>query len=353
MRLPTIRRLSNGQRPYDLYWKFAAERHAIFERRLRGEERPWTSDRILQKFKFCNTFRAVDRVSQWGLQQVCYSDWEARQNKGDSYKLDDAERLFHIVAFRLFSRPETWGGLRAFIGEPRIRDLENGRFLHGLNEVKKRDGKLYTNAFILCANNAFGVDSKHANHAALLKSMFCNKDKDFVAQILTADSLETVYDTLHGYPLLGDFMSYQIAIDINYSELVNFSENDFTKPGPGALRGLKKCFANLGDFTPEQTIQWMVDRQDEEFERLGLEFNGLFGRKLHAIDAQGLFCETDKYCREAVPELASERSRIKAKYVQDQAPYRIFLPPKWGLDCESAYIHKATGPEQSKVEEWL
>ena len=49
----------------------------------------------------------------------------------------------------------------------------------------------------------------------------------------------------------------------------------------------------------------MVEHQQAEFERLGFEFNGLYGRPLHAIDCQGLFCELDKYCREAVPELRS------------------------------------------------
>ena len=46
--------------------------------------------------------------------------------------------------------------------------------------------------------------------------------------------------------------------------------------------------------------------------RLDFPFHGLFGRKLHGIDCRGLFCELDKYCREAVPELTSARSRIKA-----------------------------------------
>jgi len=32
-----------------------------------------------------------------------------------------------------------------------------------------------------------------------------------------------------------DFMSYQVAIDINYSELTDSSENSFMQPGPGAL----------------------------------------------------------------------------------------------------------------------
>jgi hypothetical protein len=131
---------------------------------------------------------------------------------------------------------------------------------------------------------------------------------------------------------MGDFMSYQIAIDLNYSALINFSENDFTRPGPGALRGIRKVFLDLGDYSPEDAIQWMVDRQDDEFERLGLRFTGLWGRRLHAIDCQGLFCETDKYCRAVLPDLKSARVRIKTKFRVTPESITLFFPPKWGLN---------------------
>ena len=127
-------------------------------------------------------------------------------------------------------------------------------------------------------------------------------------------------------------MSYQIAIDLNYSELVNFSENDYTQAGPGALRGIAKAFVDTGDFSPADVIHYMVDRQEQEFARLGLEFNGLFGRALHAIDCQNLFCEVDKYCREAAPELSSNRSRIKQRFVASTKPLTLFFPPKWRLE---------------------
>jgi len=53
---------------------------------------------------------------------------------------------------------------------------------------------------------------------------------------------------------------------------------------------------------------------------------------LHAIDCQGLFCETDKYCREAAPELASARKRIKARFTPTPEPIRLLFPPKWDIN---------------------
>jgi hypothetical protein len=307
-------------RIYDLYWYFASERQAIFEKRIAGLDAPWTEDVILQTYKFCNVFRAADRVSQYMIRHVCYHD--------ESCSPED--RLFQIIAFRTFSKIETWRSMRAFLGRyPTLSDLADGSFTKALDHARQENGGLYTGAFILCANNAYGQQLKHLNHVELFSHMFLADSLG--AQLLEAGSLREIYHLLHTYPLMGDFMSYQIAIDLNYSELINFSENEFTQAGPGALRGIKKCFESLGDYTPEDVILWMVDNQEKEMARLGLPFNGLRGRPLHAIDCQGLFCETDKYCREAAPELASARKRIKTKFSQSVDPIELFFPPKWGI----------------------
>lgn len=306
---------------YEIYWTFASRRQAAFEARVAGRAWPWTSDPILRMFKFCNVFRAADRVSQFMIRDVAYG-----------YGTEDsiADRIFQIVAFRTFSKIETWLGLKEQLGcNPRIEHLRNGAFERSLDAVKAANGGLYTGAFILCANKVFGYDEKHRNHAALFKHMFL--EKACAERLHEASTLEDVVALLESFPLLGPFMAYQIAVDLNYSDIIDFSENDYTQAGPGALRGLKKAFSSLGDYTPAETILWMVEHQDLEFDRLGLPFEGLFGRKLHAIDCQGLFCELDKYCREAVPQLASARSRIKAKYASKQGDMVLSFPPKWKL----------------------
>lgn len=309
---------------YDLYWQFAANRQAVLEARLAGHDQPWTDDPILLEYKFCNVFRATDRVSQYLIRHVAYH----------AEHCTPADRLFQIIAFRIFSRISTWERLREYLGRyPLIHDLRSGKFLEGLEHAKATEGGLYTGAFILCATDAYSHKSKHLNHNALLRDMFI--DHRLADDLLDAASLHKIYDLLHAYPLMGDFMAYQIAIDLNYSDLINFDEDDFTRPGPGALRGIHKCFKSLGDYTPTEIVHYMVDRQEMEFARLGLQFNGLFGRRLHAIDAQGLFCETDKYCRVALPELTSSRRRIKARFAAQTAPVTLFLPPKWGLNPEN------------------
>jgi hypothetical protein len=253
-------------RIYDLYWYYASERHRMFERRLKGEPGPWTSDPILREFKFCNVFRAADRVSQYMIRDVCYH----------SEPCANEDRLFQITAFRTFSKTATWTTVRDILGRyPTLDDLADGAFGRALDQARERNGGLYTGAFILCATDAYGQSSKHRNHVELFRHMFLHDQLG--ARLLEAKSLREVYTLLHGYPLMGDFMSYQTAIDLNYSALIGFSENDFTQPGPGALRGMKKCFDDPGDYTPAEIVLWMTERQDEELTRLGLPFGGLWG----------------------------------------------------------------------------
>lgn len=335
MRAPTPR-----EGVYELYWRFAAERHKAFEARVAGLPWPWSQDRILQEYKFCNVYRAADRVSQYMIRDVAYREDDSTA----------ADRLFQIAAFRTFSNIRTWESVIAVIGRsPRLEDLADGSFEAALTAAKEANGGLYTGAFILCATNAYGRSIKHLNHVELFKNMFL--ESRLADRILEAGSLREVYDLLHAFPLMGDFMSYQTAIDLNYSEHLDFSENDFTQPGPGALRGLKKVFTDLGGLTPQEAIMWMVDHQDEEFARLGLEFHGLWGRPIHAIDAQNLFCETDKYCREAVPELASARTRIKARYTSTPQAVTLFFPPKWGINDKLP--HKPVLGEATVIEDVL
>ena len=49
----------------EFLWYWMRERYAIWERRGRGQPKPWTSDPILQRFRFCNVFRELDTVTIW------------------------------------------------------------------------------------------------------------------------------------------------------------------------------------------------------------------------------------------------------------------------------------------------
>jgi hypothetical protein len=306
---------------FDAYWHFASERQRIFEARLEDEDGPWTEDPILARYKFCNAFRASDRVSQYLISQVIYGP-QARD-------LDAEDVFLRIILFRLFSKESTWAALEEATGGVRRETLDVERLGDLLDELR-REGPIYTAAFILCAHDAYGHRVKHRNHLELVKRMFA--PGALGAHLGRAAHLKDVYEALRDWPMIGAFMGYQLAVDLNYSEHLDFDENDFTVPGPGAVRGLSKVFSDFGDRTPRQLIMEMVETQEEHFARLGLTWAGLFGRPLHAIDCQGLFCETDKYARVAFPELTSNRVRIKQEFREPKARIDLFYPPKWAIN---------------------
>ncbi len=304
---------------FDTYWRFARERQEIFMMRVRGNPPPWTNDPILDSHRFTNAYRASDRVSQFLIRHVQYT--------GAQYP---PEVFFRTLLFKLFNKVETWNAIVGEFGRhPRwCRDADPfPRLLAVLDRMFAAKQAIYSGAYIMPSPDC-GETRKHENHLLLLKRMM----KDGVhLKVETAKSLREVYAILRAVPSFGDFLAFQFTIDLNYSDVVNFSENDFVVAGPGAQSGIKKCFSGVGGLSDADVIRAVTDMQEAEFARLGLTFQTLFGRRLHPIDCQNLFCEVDKYARVAHPEAGGARTKIKQKFTPSDKPVPQWYPPKWGL----------------------
>ena len=301
---------------YDLYWYFAYERQNIFYKKLEGVEPPWTKDEILNTYKFCNSYRVNDRVSQYLLKNVIYN--------GKNYS--NRDMLFRIILFKLFNKEETWQLFIDNFSDVTLANFDKEKYSKVIEDAKNSGIKIYSDAYISCANKVFGYDKKHDNHLALLDKMF-NIDK-IDDKILNAKSMKDAFNIIKSYPLIGNFMAYQLITDINYSNIVNFKEDEFTVAGPGSIRGIDKCFIDKG-MSYEDIIRYMFEHQDEEFKRLNLKFKRILNRPLQLIDCQNIFCELDKYTRVAMPTLKSNRKKIKKKYVQKNEKIEYMYPPKW------------------------
>jgi len=308
---------------YDSLWRFAAERQNVLFRRLRGNAPPWTNDEILQQHRFTNAYRAADRVSQYLIRKVAFND-----------EWDTDDLMLRIILFKLFNRIETWELLQRHFGPISCRSFEAAAFGEILSEARRRGQRIYSAAYIMAsAKTAFGFRAKHENHLALLELMI----KDSLPhRIAESRGLQEVYELLLRYPSIGSFLAFQYAIDLNYSNLTDFSEMSFVVPGPGARDGIAKCFVDRGGLNEADLIKWVTDRQEVEFERLEIDFQTLGGRRLQLVDCQNLFCEVDKYARVRHPEHVglSGRTRIKQKFKPRQSPIRLWFPPKWGINQE-------------------
>lgn len=333
--LERARRLSNGlglSKPspsnapvptevFDTFWRFAAERQATYERRLRSSRPPWTEDPILRRFRFTNTYRASDRVSQFLIKEVQYAPNRSQETR---------ELFFRTMLFKFFNKIETWEQLEQECGQIEAHCLDYDR-VDDLLERMRQSRPIYSAAYIMPAPR-MGRERKHSNHLALLKKMMADNLPNRIRQ---AHSLSRVYGLLLSYPGIGRFLAFQYAIDLNYSAMLDFDEADFVVAGPGALDGISKCFSSTAGWSPERIIRWVTERQDREFSARGIEFTGLAGRPLKPIDCQNLFCEISKYARVAHPSVAgvSGRTRIKQSYKHSTRLLpEPFFPPRWGIN---------------------
>jgi hypothetical protein len=311
---------------FDTYWRFAAERQAVYLARLRRASLPWTDDQVLKAHRFTNVFRAADRVSQFLITEVQRSPIASRE---------PADVVFRTLLFKIFNRENTWQHLEQVVGPVTWGTYDYERYKAALDEGAAA-GPIYSAAYVMPAPR-LGEHRKHANHLRLLELMM----RDGLAEgVRSAPSLESIYDALVSYPGLGPFLAFQYTIDLNYSDLLRFDENDFVVAGPGARDGIRKCFGPEASGIEAEIIRYMVESQNEHFERLGLHFPGLFGRPLHMIDAQNLFCEVDKYARVRHPEVAgiSGRSRIKQRYSPGQPLATPAFPKRWRLESTVAEV---------------
>jgi hypothetical protein len=333
---------------YDTYWRFAVERQNVFFRRLANQPGPWTTDPVISVHKFTNAYRAADRVSQYLIRHVIY-----RSDLPSSAP----EVLFRTLLFKLFNKIETWQLLEHTFGAITFKDYRFEQYDFVLSQAMRAGGRIYSAAYIMPpGGSAFGYPAKHQNHLRLLERMMADGLAGHLAKMRR---MQPAFELLRSYPTIGDFLAYQFVTDINYSEVTDFSEMDFVVPGPGARDGIRKCFADSAGLNEAELIRLMVDNQEREFERLGINFQSLWGRRLQLIDCQNLFCEVDKYARVAHPEIAgiSGRTRIKQKFSPTGELVSPWYPPKWGINekigvnCSSSGAARNDGKKQREVKQ--
>ena len=292
----------------------------MYERRLVDPYGPWTNDPILSSYRFTNTYRVADRVSQYLIEQVQY-----RSDRSQA----PAEIFFRTLLFKIFNRIDTWEALELEHGLLSWQSADLDGICASLDSAMQRGCRIYSAAYIMPAPR-FGQVRKHANHIALLRAMM---EEGLPARIERAKSLAEVYHLLLPWQGLGSFLAFQYTIDLNYSAMLDFEESTFVVAGPGAIDGISKCFVSTKGHAAAEIIHWMVEAQEHEFRRLGIDFGGLFGRRLQPIDCQNLFCEIGKYARLAHPHVpgTSGRKKIKQGYAGEGTLPRPTFPPRWGV----------------------
>lgn len=310
----------------ETYFKFASERQSMFLKRQKRWNGPLSEDPVLIEYRFTNTFRALDRVSQYLIRHV---------QRPFNLDLSNRDIIARTLLFKIFNKIETWEFLEEELGvirEKTLSDLKVERVLLG----RKNAGKsIYSGAYIMPSPKR-GRSTKHENHLILLQELFLNGT---IEDLLQSASLEDLYRKLLKIDSFGQFLAFQYAIDLNYSKIFQFSESDFVIAGPGALDGLSKCFTEFVIKDAEQIILSIAAHQKQLFQYFGLNEVSIGTRQLQPIDCQNVFCELSKYSRISHPDTVgiSGRTRIKQRYrptLRSLDP--IQLPEFWNLPEYSA-----------------
>ncbi len=172
---------------FDAYWRFAVERQSIFHQRRNNSPAPWTNNPILQDYKFTNTYRLLDRVSQFLIRNVI---GKSRYNQDDLF--------FRIILFKLFNKIETWNYLQTHLGEITWKEFNFENYDSLLSRALENGRKVYFAAYIMPSGlMSFGSKRKHRNHLRLLELMM----KDGLSyKVSDAHSMNDAYDILLSYP---------------------------------------------------------------------------------------------------------------------------------------------------------
>ncbi|WP_433589064.1 nucleotide kinase domain-containing protein [Pseudomonas koreensis] len=304
---------------YDEYWKFAFLRQLAFRTSLPqniSHIEQQHEDPIIKKYKFTNCYRALDRTSQFLIKEVIHSNNWSPENT-----------FFRVLLFKVFNKIETWQILEKEFGAITLETFSPMLFCSALDHAKKNKEKIYSAAYIMPSGiKEFGSTKKHENNIMLIELLI---KKELHKRIWDIKNLEDVYKALLATPTLGPFLAFQYSIDLGYSPHSITKEDQFVVAGPGAIRGIEKCFHDIGKNNYRYIIEFMAESQEKEFNTLGLEFPYLKNRKLQLIDIQNLFCEVDKYLRVKRPDLSKYKSRIKQHYTKKTNPIEFTFPPKW------------------------
>lgn len=287
-------------------YNYIKRRYTIHLRKdVLRKDPPWTKDKVLQSFRFTNVRREHDRESRWAIKHIytnpslCYED-----------------KLLNAILFRLYNKHETAELLSMpiqFYGK--YRGEWNPEWYRALFEaalVEEPDRVFFTGAF-----NTGGL--KRALKWYLPKSLpdssmemrvlyFMQQlvQNTSVNKIKGCQTQQEVFQYLSGLMGIGNFLAYQIFVDMTHIPEFPFSENEFTVAGPGCIMGLNYIFEDRDGMSYEECLFWVRDNIDWLFQEvLGKDWDpyksfwDLPGedRYLNLMSLENCFCELSKYIR--------------------------------------------------------
>ncbi len=275
---------------------------------------PWTKDSVLKEFRFTNVRREHDRETIWLINNIT-------SNPEVSYE----DKLMNCILFRLFNKHETSEIISQPIKFDSKYNPEVYRSLFEAAEVCDPHYIFFTGAFITGGMKRAlkwylpKGTQEDSMPMRVMKFMEYLSNDGIVKKIKACSNQKAVYDLLRGYLGIGDFLAYQMFVDMTYIEEFPFSENEFTAAGPGCKKGLDYLFTDRDGMTYEECLFWLRDNLEDCFiNTLGKPWdaNKLFrdlpeeDRCFNVMSLENCFCELSKYIR-AITGTGRPRKKYK------------------------------------------
>lgn len=281
-------------------YNFIKRRYVIHLRKdVLKKDPPWTTDQVLQNFRFTNIRREHDKESKWVIEHIA-------NNSELSYE----DKLLNAILFRLYNKHETAELISMPIKFSQTPDW-NPEWYRSLFEaavVEDPKRVFFTAAFhtVGMKNTLKKVTGEDYAPMRILKFIKILINEGLVDDIKACVNQQEVYQTLTDYNGIGRFLAYQFYVDMTYIAEFPFSENEFTVAGPGCVMGLNYLFEDRDGMTYEECLFWLRDNLDRLFvEELGKDWDAkrVFwdlpegDRCFNVMSLENCFCELSKYIR--------------------------------------------------------
>ena len=278
-------------------WDWISERHRIYLKKAAGEPPPWTQDEIMQRYRFCNVFRELDKVTVW-----------LRENWREPYV--DSDGLWIAMCL---ARQINWPETLAEIGFPE-RGYDADAVRKALDARKSRGEKVYTGAYMISApSGIYAGMGKPEYTAQIVVGALWRAREEFGALFAEGrqPTMQEVHSWLKNFRGWGDFMAYEVVTDLRHTRYLRNAPdiNTWAVAGPGAIRGLHRLHGR-----PYKKPLSQAQACEEMRELLSLSKASLpdFVPSLELREIEHSLCETDKWLR-----VAAGQGRLRSKY---QAP---------------------------------
>jgi len=275
---------------YDLYWRFVAERQAVWFRRVcMQREWPWTQDPILQAEFITNNYRELDPGTQYVVSSIV-----------ENADYSDLDKMFNVVMYRLMgSQPPTHRLVASTVD-----DYDVDVFIKVLREQDSDVFKVFGDAYRVAGYNDEGGEDKIENVGRLFVKI-ADMMPEYHRRVEASPDVQTIFKVFKDIPGLGEFLAHQIVVDLltGPDPVLPYGQNQWAQAGPGARSGMWAMLAP--DVKPRNLLmvmRWLHAHQREEFAARDLPFVRPLDHDGEPLDLslcniQSTLCEFFKYTR--------------------------------------------------------